>query len=183
VALARSANLMDEYEDFVDDVFDEGDVEEVATVVESDRPLKRSRSTGGDGEVADDGADASQGDNVEVWQRPAVPEWDAVTRPLHFQWLSIDICAGEPLKKNPAPGRGVAGSKNAPVPVLLLYGVNDEGHSVLCRVHGFTPYFYFSAPSTMTRAHLPAVRAALENAVSGLVCCVKSDTAPVQVCV
>ncbi|MFN9938319.1 MAG: hypothetical protein ACK56I_02485, partial [bacterium] len=165
-ALARNSNAMDELDDFGEDVFDEADIEEVATVVESDRPMKRSRSTHSDGEAADEDASQDTSDDVEVWQRPAVPEWDATTRPLHFQWLSIDICGGEPLKSNPAPGRGVAGSKHAPVPILLLYGVNDEGNSVLCRVHGFTPYFYFSAPPAMTRAHLPAVRAALEANVS-----------------
>jgi hypothetical protein len=170
VALARSSNSMDEFDDFGDDILDDGEIEEVATLIESDRPMKRSRSTGGDGEAADEEASQEASDDIEVWQRPPLVEWDPVVRPLHFQWLSIDVCGGEPLKSNPAPGRGVAGSKNAPVPVLLLYGVNDDGHSVLCRVHGFTPYFYFSAPATMTRASLPAVRAALENAVSPVLC-------------
>eukprot|EP00923_Selenidium_pygospionis_P030946 GHVN01054996.1.p1 GENE.GHVN01054996.1~~GHVN01054996.1.p1 ORF type:complete len:1132 (+),score=180.09 GHVN01054996.1:185-3580(+) len=35
---------------------------------------------------------------------------------------------------------------NNEVPVLKLYGVTEEGHSVLCHVHGFFPYLYAQCP-------------------------------------
>jgi DNA polymerase delta subunit 1 len=32
-------------------------------------------------------------------------------------------------------------------PSLRLFGVNQNGNSVLAHVHGFKPYFYIAAPS------------------------------------
>ena len=152
-------------DDYFDDMVDGGDdMEEMVTLMDSARPLKRSRSgDGADGDEMDD-ADAA-GAGCEVWQRPPLPDINTETDTLLFQWMSIDVCGGEPLKANPARGRGVAGSKNGPVPILHVYGVTDAGNSVLCRIHGFTPYFYFHAPPGITRAHLPAIKAALENSV------------------
>lgn len=31
-------------------------------------------------------------------------------------------------------------------PTLRLFGVTQEGHSVLAHIHGFRPYFYVAAP-------------------------------------
>lgn len=155
---------MDDFDGFGDDMadgFDDGDREETVMLMDSARPLKRSRTEDGEGPEPDDGVV----EGVEVWQRPPLPPLSPDVHPIVFQWMSIDIVGGEPLKSNPAPGRGVAGSKNAPVPVLHVYGVMDSGHSVLCRVHGFTPYFYFGAPAGMTRGHLPGVKDHLEQLV------------------
>lgn len=36
---------------------------------------------------------------------------------------------------------------------MRLYGVTDEGHSVMAHLHGYIPYFYASVPSeTFTAA-------------------------------
>ena len=98
-------------------------------------------------------------------QRPELPALNPVEDSIAFQWLNIDVCGGEPLKANPAPGRGIAGSRNGPVPILHLFGVTGAGNSVLCRVHGFTPYMYFQPPTGFTRDHLPGLKAALEHQV------------------
>lgn len=42
---------------------------------------------------------------------------------------------------------GMPGSQIGPVPIMRLYGVTMEGNSVCCHVHGFSPYFFVSAPS------------------------------------
>jgi hypothetical protein len=39
------------------------------------------------------------------------------------------------------------GSQQGPVPIMRMYGVTMEGNSVCCHVHGFSPYFFVSAPS------------------------------------
>lgn len=39
------------------------------------------------------------------------------------------------------------GSQVGPVPIMRMYGVTMEGNSVCCHVHGFSPYFFASAPS------------------------------------
>ncbi|KAG9509671.1 DNA polymerase delta catalytic subunit, partial [Fragariocoptes setiger] len=63
---------------------------------------------------------------MENWKRPAVlkppvPEKD----PIIFQQIDVDHYT-------------VAHS-----PIIRLFGVTRDGHSINCRVHGFRPYFYF----------------------------------------
>ena len=40
---------------------------------------------------------------------------------------------------------GMTGSQIAPVPIIRMYGVTMEGHSILAHLHGFTPYFFVPA--------------------------------------
>ena len=37
------------------------------------------------------------------------------------------------------------GATCGPVPVLRMFGVTREGHSVVAHLHGFTAYFYVPA--------------------------------------
>ncbi|RUS14238.1 LOW QUALITY PROTEIN: hypothetical protein BC938DRAFT_477463 [Jimgerdemannia flammicorona] len=37
--------------------------------------------------------------------------------------------------------------------IVIMIGTTIEGYSVLCRVHGFRPYFYIRAPDTVQRDH------------------------------
>lgn len=41
---------------------------------------------------------------------------------------------------------GMPGAQSGPVPVIRMYGVTMEGHSVLAHIHGFHPHFYVKAP-------------------------------------
>jgi DNA polymerase delta subunit 1 len=70
---------------------------------------------------------------------------------------------GEPLVSNPAEGKTMPGSTNAPVPVLRLTGVTRDGQSVLCHVHGFTPYFYCSAPPGFAETDVAAFQGELDK--------------------
>ena len=63
-----------------------------------------------------------------------------------FQWTAIDMYTDNPLRAHPNRGSRMPGSNVGPVPVVRLYGVTAEGHSVLAHVYGFTPYCYCSAP-------------------------------------
>lgn len=70
------------------------------------------------------------------WLRPKVlkppdPEKDAVI----FQQMDIDHYDG--LKRD-----GFMGPDDSVVPVTRMFGVTRDGHSILCHVHGFHPYFY-----------------------------------------
>lgn len=76
---------------------------------------------------------------------------------LSFQWLDIDVISGKPLTQNPNPNaRHVIGATatsasgtttmTPQVPILRVYGVTMQGHSVAAFLHGFTPYAYFALP-------------------------------------
>ena len=38
------------------------------------------------------------------------------------------------------------GAQSGPVPVIRMYGVTMNGHSVLAHVYGFHPHFFVKAP-------------------------------------
>jgi DNA polymerase delta subunit 1 len=59
--------------------------------------------------------------------------WAAV-----FQQLDLDYTLGEP--------HAMADWKEGPVPIIHMYGLTREGHSVLVHLHGVLPYFYVPAP-------------------------------------
>lgn len=86
--------------------------------------------------------------------------------PLAFHWLDIDMTSGQPLDSNP-DGTEVIGSLEGPVPVIRMYGVTEQGQSVMANVHGFTPYFYVSFPSSvdLSDALLGQLRATLDQKV------------------
>lgn len=46
------------------------------------------------------------------------------------------------------PYPGMPGGQLGLVPTMRIFGVTDEGNSVCCFVHGFTPYLYVSLPDT-----------------------------------
>lgn len=63
------------------------------------------------------------------------------------QWVDIDMTAGVPLAVDPATGqKPKQQSPEEIVPVIRLYGVTEEGHSVFAHIHGFVPYFYIPCP-------------------------------------
>lgn len=68
--------------------------------------------------------------------------------PYDTQWVDIDMTAGQPLAIDPATGeKPKQQSPEEIVPVIRLYGVTDEGHSLFAHIHGFVPYFFISAPA------------------------------------
>lgn len=57
------------------------------------------------------------------------------------------MTSGERVKIDPATGKAPKQqSAEEIVPVIRLYGVTQEGHSVFTHVHGFVPYFYIPCP-------------------------------------
>jgi len=55
--------------------------------------------------------------------------------------------------------------KIAPVSVMRLYGVTMNGNSVCSHVHGFSPYFYITAPNNFTNEHCEPFKTALNKSV------------------
>uniref|UniRef100_A0A0A9YLY9 DNA polymerase n=1 Tax=Lygus hesperus TaxID=30085 RepID=A0A0A9YLY9_LYGHE len=92
------------------------------------------------------------------WARKEPPELNPRTDTISFQQLEIDHYNGLPLPDMP-------GSQVGPVPIMRLYGVTMDGNSVCCHAHGFTPYFYATAPNGLTGTHLYDFQAALNKAI------------------
>lgn len=92
------------------------------------------------------------------WSRPAPPPLDPSRDPIVFQQIDVDNYAGKAI-------RGMPGSQISPVPVFRMFGITAAGNSVCCHVHGFSPYFYVSAPDNFTTQDCPKFREALNTAV------------------
>ncbi|KAG1674520.1 DNA polymerase delta catalytic subunit [Nymphon striatum] len=93
------------------------------------------------------------------WSRPALsspinPDSDTLT----YQQLDIDYYIGKPMKNMPGASSGV-------VPIMRVFGVTEEGHSICTHIHGFTPYFYVQAPNGFTDEDCPMFMSALNNSV------------------
>ena len=85
------------------------------------------------------------------WSRPDIPSMDPATYKLVFQQIDLDTYVdpdGTPnILDNSRPH--VRGHNT----VIRLYGVTDEGYSVMAHLHGYIPDFYASLPSeTFTAA-------------------------------
>jgi DNA polymerase delta subunit 1 len=96
-----------------------------------------------------EGNDTTENQSLR-WNRPNnLPDFNSKKNSISFHWLDIDMITGKALESNP-DGGAVIGARDGVVPVVRLYGVTQEGLSVMACVHGFTPYFYASFPSTLS---------------------------------
>eukprot|EP01116_Phalansterium_solitarium_P016227 TRINITY_DN3727_c0_g1_i5.p1 TRINITY_DN3727_c0_g1~~TRINITY_DN3727_c0_g1_i5.p1 ORF type:complete len:1091 (+),score=398.67 TRINITY_DN3727_c0_g1_i5:80-3274(+) len=77
-------------------------------------------------------------DTHQNWARPPLPAVDPNKDTIVFQQFEIDYTLGDPMAGMPGPASGT-------VPILRMYGVTEQQHSVQCNVHGFSPYFYIQA--------------------------------------
>lgn len=84
------------------------------------------------------------------WSRPDIPTINSSTDKLIFQQIDLDTYTeieGTPstLDKSRPHVRGHS-------TVIRLYGVTDEGYSVMAHLHGYIPYFYAALPSDKFKA-------------------------------
>ena len=91
---------------------------------------------------------ADESDSIETdaaWPRPPVPRFDKTKDSIcksAYKCLSgrADQSAFQQIdiEEHSEPKLG---------PTLRLFGVTDNGNSVLANIHGFRPYFFVAAPS------------------------------------
>ena len=95
------------------------------------------------------------------WKRPAVKIIQEEKDAIVFQQIDLDHYLGQPLQ-------GMPGAQEGTVPIVRMYGVTNEGHSVLAHVHGFLPHFYVPAPSdTFSDEDCATFHSVLDAAVRG----------------
>ena len=103
--------------------------------------------------------DAPEGslEKDQKWGRPPVMAFDVETDSISFQQIDIEE------------------SMDATGPTLRLFGVTDNGNSIMCHITGFLPYLYVPAPNGFKQTHMRSFMAALENTV-GVGGCLSAET-------
>lgn len=94
--------------------------------------------------------------NRANWRRPNLPvPLDPSKDAILFQQIEIDHYADEDVVEEYG---GVVRS----APVFRLFGCTGGQQSVVCRVHGFFPYFYIPAPDQFQPADLELIQRACQ---------------------
>ena len=75
---------------------------------------------------------------------------------IEFQMIEADYA-------NAAPNPEYSHIQIGKPPVVRFFGVNRNGNSVTCHIHGFLPYFYVKADRDLTEWECQSVQAALED--------------------
>ena len=94
------------------------------------------------------------------WSRPALPQLDPASDAPSFQQLEADYTI-VPLLPEFAGAPGSPGASESRSAVVRMYGVTQDGHSVLAHVHGFKSYFYVRAPPGFKPDQCEAFRTSL----------------------
>ncbi|GAM19158.1 hypothetical protein SAMD00019534_023330 [Acytostelium subglobosum LB1] len=138
----------DDEDDFEEEEEDDDDDDEQFDDVDDDIDA-------GDDDMMDEDADGAANNDDDdtlgtrqlmMWSRRPVPTIIPHKQPFIFQQLEVDYAeVKEPLPNMPGP-------KTGPIPVIRLFGSTREGNSVLCKVHGFLPYFFIGCPPGFTHA-------------------------------
>ncbi|KAL9077613.1 MAG: hypothetical protein Q9157_003283 [Trypethelium eluteriae] len=83
------------------------------------------------------------------WARPKLDSFDEKTNTLCFQQIDVE-----------------AGSLDGGKTTVKLFGVTEEGHSVLLHVTDFLSYFYIAAPISFTKHDCEGYKVFLESRVA-----------------
>ncbi|CAL8096638.1 unnamed protein product [Calicophoron daubneyi] len=92
------------------------------------------------------------------WARPSLETINPDKDSIIFQQFDVSYYKGEHLA-------GMPGAAKSPVPIVRLFGITKDGHSVCAHVHGFVPYFYVPAPKDFSVGDSGAFREALNSAL------------------
>jgi DNA polymerase delta subunit 1 len=93
------------------------------------------------------------------WKRPPLPPTNEAEQELSFQQLECDYTIAN------RPVEFARGSTEARAAAVRMYGVTNEGHSILAHIHGFLPYFWVKAPPGFTPEHAEKFKVTLNARV------------------
>lgn len=85
------------------------------------------------------------------------PETDDIT----FQQVDIDHYIGAPHQAL----EGNLSTENEKIPIVRVFGVTKDEHSVMFHIHGFIPYMYVKLTSKIPPENLEKVRSSLNDAL------------------
>lgn len=84
------------------------------------------------------------------WRRPPLPAINLSADRIEFQCLDVDYAITDTSTVIPSKSKLQREPRSA---VVRLYGVNDQGNSVMVHVHNFEPYFYVNAWTESLQQH------------------------------
>jgi len=131
-----------------DSAYMNDDAEEMEETEDLDGDTMRTTDGADNADTAVNFDDLSA-EQLKRWARPPVPEsaFDSSQADLHLQWLDMDMVSDQPLPANPNRAKKrVVGASEGEVPVIRIYGVTDQGNSIVAFIHGYTPYAFFALP-------------------------------------
>ncbi|XP_065158452.1 DNA polymerase delta catalytic subunit [Atheta coriaria] len=91
-------------------------------------------------------------------KRPDLPPLDTKKDKIIFQQLEFDHYIGHVYP-------GMPGAQSGSVPIMRMFGITEDQHSVCCHIHGFTPYLYVNLPDDFTKADLEPFKSKLNDAL------------------
>nr|XP_022902030.1 DNA polymerase delta catalytic subunit [Onthophagus taurus] len=108
--------------------------------------------------MANTGQSPSKRAKIISYGRPSLPDIDPTKDVLLFQQIELEHYIGSHYPNMP-------GAQTGPVPIMRMFGVTENGNSVCCHIHGFTPYFYASLPDKFVESDLMDFKSKLNAAV------------------
>ncbi|RXW20670.1 hypothetical protein EST38_g5195 [Candolleomyces aberdarensis] len=100
---------------------------------------------------AADGSEARVEGGADSWARPPLPKINPKTQPIIFQQIDVEN----------STDYSQGGT------VLRMFGVTEDGHSVLANITEFLPYFYVSVPRGFTEDDIAGLRGYLNGVNPG----------------
>ncbi|KAJ3279651.1 hypothetical protein HDU79_000387, partial [Rhizoclosmatium sp. JEL0117] len=121
--------------------------------------LKSSTSTLGEPSTFEEHLNSTSqsfadGNYEATWPRPRTGLPTNNREPLVFQQIDVDEYDGKTVFDNAENMKDMS--------IVRMYGITEEGFSVLAHVHGFLPYFYVPAPSGFKEEHVQSFMTTLD---------------------
>lgn len=91
-------------------------------------------------------------------KRPIVPKLNSQNEKFIFQEIELDYYLGTPYP-------GMPGGTTGMVPIIRTFGITQNGNSVCCHIHGFSPYFYVNVPDSFKNEDLEPFKNNLNAAI------------------
>ncbi|KAH6561006.1 hypothetical protein BASA62_010170 [Batrachochytrium salamandrivorans] len=102
-------------------------------------------------------------DYRRLWKRPALTPINHKVDSIVFQQIEIDEYVGRTPSTLLSKQHSLDISQESSL--LRMFGITETGHSVVCHVHGFSPYFYVAAPQGFQALHVQQFVTSLDDAV------------------
>ncbi|XP_072172406.1 DNA polymerase delta catalytic subunit-like [Diadema setosum] len=150
---SKRARLPD-FDDHDPSVFEE----ELALMEQIEAEYESQETNGSATEITPPSSQGSSQSKHPKWPRPPLSPINPKKDSVIFQQIDLEHYIGSHIS-------GMPGATSGPVPIVRMFGVTEAGNSVMCHIHGFSPYFYVPAPPNFNPEHCSNFRRGLNDAI------------------